>query len=190
MLQSLGWQCWMCIPGTGCVFLLCPCVASGLKAVHLFLSPLFGRCLVIEITNRPGRAQCFTGCGFILGFAWACYPPVTPHQGFRSAGGSQNFHRDPSTSIMLYRTSSALLCPRPAPVIATKADSRKAELQEKIVTSLPSVPRRPKPGLELYLWGFTVAVPGWGLPWMLAEDVSGWAQCSALLPVHSQETFP
>lgn len=105
--------------------------------------------------------------------------------------------------------------------ITTKADSRKAELQEKIVTSLPSMPRRPKPKVWSCIYGISLdsscrhtvrpcgpesraecwlctedaAVLGqW--PWMLTEDVSGWALCSAhaprqgFLPVHSQETTP
>lgn len=124
-----------------------PCVVSGLKTAHLFLSPLFGRCLIIERMNRPGRAQRFTGCGFILGLrvlAVLLSPLTKALDLLEDLRISREIHQH------------ALLCFVPGQLsITTKADSRKFELQEKVVTSLPSMPRRPKPGLELYLWDFT-----------------------------------
>lgn len=154
----------------------------------------------------PDRAQCFTGCGFILGLCGLAVL-LSPLTKARIAGGSQNFQRDPQHALLgkfCFALSQANTS------IATKAASKKVELQEKIMTSLPSLPRRPKPGLELYLWDFTrqllqehcktlwveelswvlALVPGCAqkmagvlgdLPWMLTEDVSlvtGWALCS------------
>lgn len=104
-----------------------------------------------ERMNMPDRAQCFTGCGFILGLCGLAVL-LSPLTKARIAGGSQNFQRDPQHALLgkfCFALSQANTS------IATKAASKKVELQEKIMTSLPSLPRRPKPGLELYLWDFT-----------------------------------
>lgn len=152
--------------------------------------------------NRPGRAQRFTGYGFILGLCGLAVllSPLTK---------ALDLLEDLRISREIHQ--HALLCFVPGQLsITTKADSRKFELQEKVVTSLPSMPKRPKPGLELYLWDFTrqllqahcktlwveeqsrvlALVPGCAqmvgvlgdLPWMLAGRVSSARLGSVLSP--------
>lgn len=57
-------QCWTCV--TEVCSSSGACMVKGLKAAHLFLSALLGRCSLIEKRNMPGRAQCLAGFGFIL----------------------------------------------------------------------------------------------------------------------------
>ena len=142
------------------------CMVNGLKAAHLFLSALLRRCLLIERTNRPGRAQCFKGFGFILflhGLSVLLSPLTKASDLLEDLKISTEIHQHPLQGTQL----SFALSQANTSIFATKADSRKVELQEKNVTSLPSVPRRPQPvvvgsPLELYLRDFT-----WQLLWAL-----------------------
>lgn len=107
--------------------------------------------------NRPGRAQCFTSYGFILDL---CGLPVL----LSPLTKALDLLKDPRISIEIHQQAlQGKLCfalSQANTSIATKADTRKAELQEKIVTSLLSMPRfgdflASKAGLELCLWDFT-----------------------------------
>lgn len=108
---------------------------------------------------------------------------------------------------MFYRAGSALLCPRPTPLLPPKLTVKRVSFRKKKsdIPSLHAQEAKAK-GLELYLWDFTGQllqahwVPGVGRraelsagpwlctegaavlgdwPWVLTEDVSGWALCSA-----------
>lgn len=120
----------MCIPGTGCVFLLWSLCGQWPQG-----STFFSITIIWEMFNNSKNEQAWQST--MLCIVWACCPPVTPHQGFKPAGRSQHFYRDPSACS----TGQALLCFVSGHTsIATKADTRKAELQEKNVTSLPYMP--------------------------------------------------
>lgn len=103
--------------------------------------------------NRPGRVQCFTGCGFILGLcglAVLLSPLTKALDLLEELRVSIEIHQHDLQGKLCFAFSQANTG------ITTKADSRRAELQEKIMTSFPSMPRRPKPKVWSCIYGISL----------------------------------
>lgn len=115
--------------------------------------------------NRPSRAQCFTGCGFILGL---CGLAVL----LSSLTKALDVLEDLKISIEIHQHAlqgkPCFALSQANTSIATKADTRKAELQDKNC-DIPSLHAQEAKGrfgaefmgfhltagLGLYLWDFT-----------------------------------